>query len=75
MSFYPLRASQYILNNSNSCNNNHYKRTYNNNINADQEEHLSDNCEIDREELLTDDNAYSEYFRDDFNKEDDSLRG
>jgi hypothetical protein len=25
---------------------------------------------VDREELLTDDDAYSEYFRDDFNKED-----
>jgi hypothetical protein len=33
-------------------------------------EYLTDNGKIDKEEMLTDDNTNSEYFRDDYNKAD-----
>jgi hypothetical protein len=72
LSFYSLRASQYARNNTNNYINN-CKHSDNNNNNNEKEvsqEYLTDNSRIDREEVLTDDNAYSEAFRDDFNSGD-----
>jgi hypothetical protein len=72
LSFYSLRAWQIAQKNkSNSSNNNDYNPSdeninNNNQEQVSEEEYLTDQ----QEETLTDDNAYSEYFQDDFNKVD-----
>jgi hypothetical protein len=66
LSFYSLRAWQIVQknknNNNNDCNDN------NNQEQVSEEEYLTDHQY--EQERFTDDNVYSEYFRDDFNEAD-----
>jgi hypothetical protein len=77
LSFYSSRTWQIAQNNkSNGSNNNDYNHSVNNNKNnqeqVSEEKYLSGNGQVDQyeEERFTDDNAYSEYFRDGYNKAD-----
>jgi hypothetical protein len=62
LAFHSLPAAQIAQ--QNNSNDNNEEQT--------SEEYLSDNDQIDQyeQDRLTDDNAYSEYFRDDYNKVD-----